>query len=132
IIANTGRAVVIEASPLGIEMVTALAHRGVQTHLVDPNPYALAAMADPDIMAPVEDSWREMGVQLHFNTTLEAFLGDASGALRAIRTSAGEIPVELAVVATHKVANNSLAAAAGIELGSTGGIVVDERMKASA
>jgi NADH oxidase (H2O2-forming) len=132
VIADTKRAVVVEASPLGLEMVTALAHRGVETHLVDPNPYPLAAMADPDIMAPVEDSWRELGVHLHFNTTLEAFLGDAGGALRAIRTSAGEIPVELAVVATHKVPNNALAAAAGIALGSTGGLVVDERMKTSA
>ena len=132
VIANTKRAVVVEASPLGLEMVTALAHRGVETHVVDPNPYALAAMADPDIMAPVEDSWRELGVHLHFNTTLEAFLGDADGNLRAIKTSEGELPVELAVVATHKTPNNTLAAAAGIKLGSTGGIVVDERMRTSA
>ncbi|MGD9530037.1 FAD-dependent oxidoreductase [Pseudonocardia sp.] len=132
VIEETRRAVVVEASPLGLEMVTALAHRGVETHLVDPNPYALSAMADPDIMAPVEESWRELGVHLHFNTTLEEFLGDGNGALRAIRTSEGEIPVELAVVATHKVPNNALAADAGITLGSTGGIVVDERMKTSA
>ncbi|MFC7655562.1 NAD-binding protein [Pseudonocardia benzenivorans] len=70
-------------------MVTALAHRGIETHLIDPNPYALAAMADPDIMAPVEESWRELGVHLHFNTTLEAFLGDADGKVRAVRTSSG-------------------------------------------
>ena len=29
-------AVVVEASPLGLEMVTALCHRGIETHLVDP------------------------------------------------------------------------------------------------
>jgi NADH oxidase (H2O2-forming) len=136
VIATTKRAVVIEASPLALEMVTALAHRGVETHLIDPNPYALAAMADPDIMEPVQESWREMGVHMHFNTTLEAFLGDNDGKLRAIRTSGAEgpaeLPVELAVVATHKVPNNRLAEAAGIKTGSTGGIVVDERMKASA
>ncbi|MBO0848396.1 MAG: FAD-dependent oxidoreductase [Pseudonocardia sp.] len=132
VISDTKRAVVIEASPLGLEMVTALAHRGVETHLVDPHPYALADMADPDIMEPVQDSWRELGVHMHFNTTLEAFLGDADGKLRAVKTSEGELPVELAVVATHKTPNNKLAAAAGIKLGSTGGIVVDERMKTSA
>ena len=136
VISETKRAVVIEASPLGLEMVTALAHRGVETHVVDPNPYALAMMADPDIMAPVQDSWVEMGVNLHFNTTLEAFLGDDDGKLRAIRVSGPdgpvELPVELAVVATHKTPNNRLAEAAGIKLGSTGGIIVDERMKTSA
>jgi len=56
------RAVVVEASPLGVEMITALAHRGIETHLVDPHPWAMAEIADPDIMAPVEESWRELGV----------------------------------------------------------------------
>jgi NADH oxidase (H2O2-forming) len=132
VIEETKRAVVVEAGPLGLEMVTALAHRGVETHLIDPNPYALAMMADQDIMAPVEESWRELGVHLHFNTTLEAFLGDADGQVRAVATSTGEIAAELVVVATHKTPNNTLAAAAGLKLGSTGGIVVDERMATSA
>ena len=123
---------VVEAGPLGLEMVTALAHRGVETHLIDPNPYALAMMADPDIMAPVQESWSELGVHMHFNTTLEAFLGDEKGAVRAVQTSDGEIPAELVVVATHKTPNNRLAKAAGLKIGSTGGIIVDERMKTSA
>ena len=132
VISETKSAVVVEAGPLGLEMVTALAHRGVETHLVDPNPYALAMMADPDIMAPVEESWRELGAHLHFNTTLEAFVGNGQGKVRAVATSGGEIPADLVVVATHKTPNNALAEAAGITLGSTGGIVVDERMKTSA
>ncbi|MGQ0572769.1 MAG: FAD-dependent oxidoreductase [Pseudonocardia sp.] len=132
VIERTERAVVVEAGPLGLEMVTALAHRGVETHLIDPNPYALAMMADADIMAPVEESWRELGVHLHFNTTLEAFLGDENGAVRAVATSGGEIKADLVVVATHKTPNNKLAAAAGLKLGTTGGIVVDERMRTSA
>jgi len=132
VISETKSAVVVEAGPLGLEMVTALAHRGVETHLIDPNPYALAMMADPDIMAPVEESWRELGAHLHFNTTLEGFVGNGSGKVAAVRTSSGEIPADLVVVATHKVPNNALAEAAGIKIGSTGGIIVDERMKTSA
>jgi NADH oxidase (H2O2-forming) len=112
-------------------MVTALAHRGVETHLVDPNPYPLSMMADPDIMAPVTESWREMGVHLHFNTTLEEFLGNG-GKVRAVRTSEGEIPADLVVISTHKTPRNDLAEAAGIKIGSTGGIIVDERMQTSA
>jgi NADH oxidase (H2O2-forming) len=132
VISETKSAVVVEAGPLGLEMVTALAHRGVETHLIDPNPYALAMMADADIMKPVEDSWRELGVHLHFNTTLEEFLGDDKGQVRAVRTSEGEITADLVVISTHKTPENTLAAAAGIKLGSTGGIIVDERMKTSA
>lgn len=123
-------AVVVHATPLGLEMVTALAHRGIETHLIDPNPWALADMADPDIMAPVQESWEELGAKLHFNTDLTAFVGD--GTIRAVRTSGGELPADLAVVATHKVPNNELAKQMGLQLGSTGGIVVDQRMSTSA
>ncbi len=124
-------AVIVEASPLGLEMVTAMAHRGIETHLIDPHPWALAEAADPDIAGPVEDSWAEMGVKMHFNTDLEAFLDNGKGHVRGVRTSAGELPADLVVVCTKKVPRNDLAAAAGIEIGSTGGIVVDERMATS-
>jgi NADH oxidase (H2O2-forming) len=126
------KAVVVDASPLGVEMVTALAQRGIETHLVDPNPWPLAEMVDPDIMAPVEESWGELGVVAHYNSTLEAFLGDGSGHVRAVRTSERELEAEIVVVCTHKEPNNTLAAKAGLKLGSTGGVIVDARMSTSA
>jgi NADH oxidase (H2O2-forming) len=127
---KTRAAVVVEASPLGLEMVTALCHRGIETHLVDPDAWALAAATDPDIAAPVQDSWVEKGAKLHFNTTLQGFVGD--GTVRAVATSAGEIPCDLAVVCTKKEANTDLARAAGLRVGSANGIIVDERMQTSA
>jgi NADH oxidase (H2O2-forming) len=120
-------AVVVEASPLGLEMVTALLHRGITTHLVDPTPWALSVATDPDIAKPVEDSWVEMGAQLHFNTRLEAFRG--SGTVSSVSTSDGDIECDLAVVCTAKVANTRLAQAAGLKVGSAGGLIVDETMK---
>ena len=90
------RAVVVEASPLGVEMITALAHRGIETHVVDPNPWTLGDTADPDIVAPVEKDWTDMGVKLHFNTKLEAFLG--TGSVTGVRTAGGDLPAELVVV----------------------------------
>jgi len=125
-------AVVLEAGPLGLEMVTALAHRGIETHLVDPTPWALSMATDPDITRPVEDSWVEMGVSLHFNTTLEEIRGDEHGAVRGVRTSAGEIACQLLVVATHKIPNTALGAAAGLAIGTAGGFIVDETMQSSA
>jgi NADH oxidase (H2O2-forming) len=124
------RAVVIEASPLGVEMITALAHRGIETHVVDPNPWTLGDTADPDIVESVETAWREMGVQLHFNTRLEAFLG--TGSVTGVRTDKGDFPADLVVVATHKTPNNKLATAAGVKIGSTGGVIVGNDMSTSA
>jgi len=121
--------VVVEASPLGLEMVTALAHRELEVNLVDPHPWALAEVGDPDIMKPVMDSWSEMGVQMHFNTKVEAFLGE--GKVSAVQTSKGEMACDLVVVCTSKEPNNRLARAAGLKIGSTGGVIVDERMATS-
>ncbi len=122
-------AVVVEATPLGMEMVTALVHRGIETHLVDHRPWALSDLADPDIVEPVEEAWREAGVKIHFGTTLESFVGE--GAVRAVRTSEGEIACDLAVICTKKVPNNALAKAAGLKLGGTGGLIVSNRMATS-
>ena len=80
-----------------------------------PSPWALVEVADPDIVAPVEESWAEMGVQMHFNTRLEAFLGREQ--LRAGPTSGGELAADLAVICTHKVPNIRLAVAAGLKVG---------------
>jgi NADH oxidase (H2O2-forming) len=122
-------AVVMEATPLGLEMVTALAHRGLETHVVDPRPWPLAEVADPDIMKPVEESWSELGVNMNWNDRIEAFAGDDR--VRAVKTRQGELPADVVVVCTNKEPNNRLARAAGVEIGSTGGIVVDERMATS-
>jgi NADH oxidase (H2O2-forming) len=122
-------AVVVEASPLGLEMITALAHRGIETHVVDPRPWALAEAADPDIMGPVQDSWTEMGVKMHWNVEVEAFAGH--GTVRAVRTSEGELPADVVVVCTHKQPNILLSRQAGIKVGSTGGIAVDDHMATS-
>ena len=73
-----------------------------------------------------------MGVKMHFNTRLEEFLGDSNGKVRGVRTSEGELPADLVVICTKKTPRNDLAAAAGIQIGSTGGIIVDERMATSA
>lgn len=129
ILDSVKKAVVVEASPLGLEMVTALAHRGIETHLVDPHPWALAEVGDPDIMKPVMDSWTEMGVISHYNTKVEAFVGE--GKVRAVQTNNGELEADLVVICTHKTPNNKLAREAGLDIGSTGGIIVDQRMATS-
>jgi NADH oxidase (H2O2-forming) len=123
-------AVVVEATPVGLEMVTALAHRGIETHVIDYRPWALSDLADPDIAEPVERSWAEMGVKMHWGISLEAFVGE--GHVRAVRTSDGDLPADIAVVCTKKVPNVALATAAGLKLGPTGGIIVDNRMATSA
>jgi NADH oxidase (H2O2-forming) len=124
-------AVVIGATPLGVEMAGNLGHRGLEVHFVDEGPWALHEVLDPDVAQPVHESLEKRGVTLHFGTTLNEFLGDANGRVRAVSTSDGEIACDVVIVCLHKLPNNDLAAAAGVKVGSTGGIVVNERMETS-
>jgi NADH oxidase (H2O2-forming) len=124
------RAVVLEASPLGVEMLAALALRGIETHLVDHGAWLLSQVADPDIVEPVQKSLEDLGVHMHLGVGLEGFGGDG-GRLTHVRTTDGDIEADLCIVATHKVPETTLARSIGLKLGSTGGVRVDDRMRTS-
>lgn len=124
------RAVVLEASPLGVEMMAALAHRGIETHLVDESAWLLAAVADQDIAEPVQKSLADLGVQQHYGARLERFNGE-NGRLTSITTSEGDIACDIVVIATHKEPETTLARSVGVKTGSTGGCVVNQRMETS-
>lgn len=124
------KAVVLQGTPLGVEMLAALAHRGIETHLVDPGSWLLSQVADPDIAEPVQKSLESLGCILQFGVGLEGFVG-VDGKLRAVATSEGEIEADSCVVATHKEPGTTLARSLGLRIGSTGGIAVNERMETS-
>ena len=122
-------AVVVESGPIAMEMVSALRHRGIDVTLIDPGPWPMADVIDPDIVEPVRKDWEESGVTLKFGERVTAFRG--TDTLTHVSTTFGDVPAQLAVIGSHKVANSGLAGSAGIKLGSTGGIAVDPRMRTS-
>jgi NADH oxidase (H2O2-forming) len=126
------RVVVVGAGPVGVEMAGNLGHRGLHVDLVDEGPWVLHEVLDPDVAQPVHESLEARGVTLHLGTRLEAFLGGDDGRVRAVQTSAGELPCDAVVIGLHKVPNTSLAEAAGLERGTTGAVVVDDHMRTSA
>ena len=124
------RVVVVAATPLGIEMAGNLAHRGLETHLVDEGAWLMSEVADPDIMEPVQKSLEELGAVIHFGVKVLGFKG-SNGKVESVVTSEGEIGCDVAVIATHKKPNNRISREAGVEIGSTGGIIVDDHMRTS-
>ena len=76
------KAVVLEATPLGVEMLAALCQRGIETHLVDPGAWLLSQVADPDIAEPVQESLEGLGCILHFGVGLQGFVGSERQAAR--------------------------------------------------
>src|SRR4051794_997205 len=121
--------VVVGAHPVAVEMAGNLGHLGLDVHLVDEGPWVLNEVLDPDVAEAVHESLRSRGVTLHLGTKLEAFLGD--GEVRAVATSDGEIACDAVIVGLAKEPNAALAAAAGLRTGTTGGLIVDDHMRAS-
>ena len=124
------KAVVLEAGPLGVEMLTALAHRGIETHLVDENAWLLAQVADPEIAEPVQESLAALGCHLHFGVGLTGFAG-SRGYLAGVETTDGVIDADICVIATHKEPETTIARAMGLKVGSTGALAVNDRMQTS-
>jgi NADH oxidase (H2O2-forming) len=123
------RIVVLGATPLGVEMAGNLGHRGLQVEFVDEGPWVLSEVLDPDVAEPVHESLTGRGVNLRFGTRVEAFLGEDR--VRAVQTSDGELECDAVIVCLHKIANAEMARAAGLAIGTTGGIIVDEHMRTS-
>ncbi len=123
--------VVYGGTPIGVEMAGNLGHRGLEVEFIDEGPWVLSELLDPDVAEPVHESLRQRGVNLRFGTKLEAFVGGADDRVRAVQTSDGEIECDAVIVCLHKEPAAQLAAAAGVKLGTTGAIMVDEPMKTS-
>ncbi|MDH3755363.1 MAG: FAD-dependent oxidoreductase, partial [Acidimicrobiia bacterium] len=126
---TTKSAVIVESGFIAMEMTTALRHRDIDVTIVDPGPWPMSDVADPEIVEPVRKDWEELDVDMQWGNKVTAFRG--TGSLTHVETEQGDVVADLAIIGTHKVPNNALAAAAGIKLGSTGGIIVDSHMRTS-
>jgi NADH oxidase (H2O2-forming) len=123
------RVVVIGATPLGVEMAGNLGHRGLQVDFVDEGPWVLSDVLDADVAEPVHESLTKRGATLRLGTRVTGFVG--TDKVTAVATTNGELECDAVIVCLHKLPNTALAEAAGLELGTTGGLKVDERMHTS-
>ncbi|MFB6133431.1 MAG: FAD-dependent oxidoreductase [Halanaeroarchaeum sp.] len=114
---------------IGIEMAEAFRGRGLEVHLFEMLPHVLGPFGEM-VAERVEEELSDNGVKLHLETAVEGFEGD--GRVEAVRTEDETVPVDMAVVGVGVDANSELAEAAGIEVGDTGAIAVDEYGETSA
>jgi NADPH-dependent 2,4-dienoyl-CoA reductase/sulfur reductase-like enzyme/rhodanese-related sulfurtransferase len=129
--AGVGRAVIVGAGYIGLEFAEMLRHQGLDVTLVERLPQVLRTL-DPELSVRVEEELRRQGVDVRTGTTLEG-LEAGTGVVHAVRLSDGEVlDTDLVVLALGVKPETRLAADAGLALGPSGGIVVDEFMRTSA
>ena len=125
--AGATSAVVVGAGYIGLEVTEALCARGLAVTTIELADSVMAATLDADIAEPVAQAMRSKGVDLRLGTGVETFI-TADGHLTAVSAGGAEIPCDFAVLGLGVRPNTSVAAEAGVPVGDTGGIVVDERM----
>ena len=124
------RAVIVGAGYVGLEMAEAFCGLGLETHLVDAGEQPMRTL-DPDMGALVADALESFGTALHMGQEVAAFETDDDGRVAGVTTAEGTIAADVVVLGLGVRANVALAAAAGIDIGPSGAIAVDRRMRTS-
>ncbi len=124
------RAAIVGGGYIGLEMAENLRRLGLTVYLVQRGSQLFPAV-DVDIAVPIDDELARHGVENELcETVLEGCEG-AHGRVVAIQTSQGTVPIDLVLVATGVRPNTALAEAAGVDLGRTGAIAVDDHLRTS-
>jgi NADPH-dependent 2,4-dienoyl-CoA reductase/sulfur reductase-like enzyme/rhodanese-related sulfurtransferase len=126
-----GSAIVIGAGFLGCELAEAFTSLwGAEVTLLEAATSPLPAQLDPETGAMVARTLRENDVDLRLNTRVDDFVIVDDQV--AVHTGGGEtVTGDVAVVAIGVEPAVELAVAAGIKLGPTGAVAVDERLATS-
>ena len=121
---KTPVAVVVGAGFIGLEAVEALVARGLMVHLVELAPQVLPPL-DPELAARIAAELTLNGVELHLGVSASAV------APQVVLSDGTTIDADIVLVNVGVRPAGSLAAAAGLELGVQGAIVVDGDQRTS-
>jgi NADPH-dependent 2,4-dienoyl-CoA reductase/sulfur reductase-like enzyme len=120
-------AVVVGGGYIGIEMAEAFVGRGLEVTLVDQAAEPMSTL-DPDMGRLVRESMESMGIRVVTGTPVEGFESGADGRVTAVAAGTGTYEADVVVLGLGVRPNTEVAGAAGLPLGSFGGIRVDLRM----
>lgn len=118
-------AVVAGAGFVGVEVAENLRHLGIDVTLVQRGNQILSNF-DPEMIEPFQAKLVEKGIGLALGVEISSVESNA------VTLSDGRsLPADIVIAATGVVPDNSLAESAGLRIGSTGGLWVDEQQRTS-
>ncbi|MGY4098841.1 FAD-dependent oxidoreductase [Nocardia sp. R16R-3T] len=118
-------AVVVGAGFIGVEMAENLVRRGVSTTVVERGLQVLAPL-DVEMAGPVAAEMRAHGVRLELGAELTRIDADT-----VTLSDHRVVAADLVIMAIGVRPESVLARAAGLEIGSGAGIIVDDRLRTS-
>ncbi|MHB0886411.1 MAG: FAD-dependent oxidoreductase [Bacillota bacterium] len=124
------RAVVVGAGFIGLEAAENLARRGVAVTVIEKAAQVLPPF-DPEMVVPVEASLQAMGVELVIGRGIAGFETEGDLAVGVRLDDGGTIAAGFFVLSIGVRPDVELAKKAGVAIGPSGGIAVNERMETS-
>ncbi|WP_284575016.1 FAD-dependent oxidoreductase [Streptomyces sp. 2P-4] len=123
------RAVVVGAGYIGVEMAEALLHRGFEVTVLHRDEQPMSTL-DPDMGGLVNTAMNRMGIRTVAGAEVAEVLDDGAGRARAVRTASGdEYAADVVVLGIGVEPRTGLARAAGLPLGTSGGLLTDLSMR---
>lgn len=119
--------VVIGGGLIGVEVTEALVEKGCRVTMVELADQILG-MLDWEMAKLVEQHMESHGVKVLTNTTASALEGE-DGKVKSVITTQGAIPVDMVIMGIGVRPNVTLAQQAGLEIGRTGAIKVDDHLR---
>jgi CoA-dependent NAD(P)H sulfur oxidoreductase len=123
-------AAIIGGGYIGLEIAEALVARGLQVTVFERSAGLFEAV-DADVEAPIAKELEAHGVRLLKGAPVRAFVGDRHARVRRVVWEGGESEFDCVVLATGVRPRVKLAEEAGIKLGPTGALAVNEYMETS-
>lgn len=123
------KALIIGSGFIGLEMVDNLRVLGMEVAVVEMEDHLMKPL-DNDVSIYLKDTIIRNGVQVYLEDSVQELTGDGF-AKKALLSSGKEIETDMVIVAAGIRPDVELARKAGVELGVTGAIKVDNRMETS-
>lgn len=127
---HASTAVVVGGGFIGLEMVENLLHRGLSVTVLERLTQVMPPL-DPEMAVPVMAHLAAKGVRLQMGDGLARIEATTDGRLTVVTESRARLAADLVILAIGVRPEAELAKAAGLQIGSRGGIVVDAQMRTS-
>ncbi|MCP4412626.1 MAG: FAD-dependent oxidoreductase, partial [Gammaproteobacteria bacterium] len=121
-------ALIVGGGFIALEMAESLITHGINTRLIIRRDQILSNF-DKDLALLVQNYIKTKGVQVLEEDEVKGFEADTDGNVAGVITKKQSVPAEFVLLATSIRPNVQLAKNAGIEIGQTGAISVNERLE---
>jgi NADPH-dependent 2,4-dienoyl-CoA reductase/sulfur reductase-like enzyme len=125
---SPSKATIVGGGYIGLEVAENLCGLGMEVSLIEGEDRVALAYG-PEVSENVEAELEANGVGVYTGEKVDEFTGERR--VRGVKFGDTELETDLVIVGVGIKPNVELAAEAGVEIGTTGAILVDRRMKTS-